>query len=341
MAYNQHIFITVLLHVTFTTSEHLLESAVGQNVTLQCPLGIDDNVAVRYWDYSHTTEPLSECKNKTLNELVAVYPLNDAIITHVTQDLKPRLTLLANYDLSILNVSHRDAGCYKCSQNSYNDHTVIEELFILTVKKRNDSALDAASDVSVQSESGQDVTLQCSLENADNVMVQYWKYIHSAELTCRNQSYNDLVTAYPANGTFAYGEHVTHQFKSRLIVKYDFSLLLSNITLYDSGCYLCSQILKTGQQIFDITKILNVTKNGDSDNNVLPESASVGPFIWIGILATAFIVSTVILLIVFIMPKVKGKIHRSKWNKRTTFGRRRNANATEMRINMCNICQRN
>ncbi|XP_072178318.1 LOW QUALITY PROTEIN: CD226 antigen-like [Diadema setosum] len=273
MAYNQllNVLITVLLHVTFTTSEHLLESAVGQNVTLQCPFGIDDNVAVRYWTYVHTTEPMSECKNQSLNEFVAVYPLHDVITygTHVTQDLKSKLSLQANYDLSILNVSHHDAGCYKCLQIALYDNTAIEESFILTVEERNDPVLVAASDGSVESESGQDITLQCSLANTGDVQVQYWEYTESAEplLTCGNQNCEDLVTAYPANATFEYGKHLTRQLKSRLIVKYDFSLLLSNITRYDSGYYLCSQILKTGQQIFDIPKILNVTNNDDSDDD--------------------------------------------------------------------------
>ncbi|XP_072182304.1 deoxynucleoside triphosphate triphosphohydrolase SAMHD1 homolog [Diadema setosum] len=114
---------------------------------------------------------------------------------------------------------------------------------------------------SVQTDSGQDVTLHCSLEYGANVENQFWKYSTSAAplSTCRNQSYEELVTEWPVRGSIEYGAHLTQKFQARLILRADFDLILLNVSSHDTGCYRCGQILESAEEIVDNATLLNVT----------------------------------------------------------------------------------
>ncbi|XP_071502673.1 uncharacterized protein [Diadema antillarum] len=134
------VIIIFALQVVYAASQYAIESDPGQDVTLRCALEAAGEVVVQFWQYANSEDPLQMCRDQRFETLTTEWPAYGVIEfgASVTPEFKSRLLLDVNFDLTLVNVSQGDSGCYQCGL-TVDSLKFLDNVTILIVANNSDS----------------------------------------------------------------------------------------------------------------------------------------------------------------------------------------------------------
>ncbi|KAM9717588.1 uncharacterized protein ACNS7B_021225 isoform 1-T2 [Menidia menidia] len=232
------LFLTFLLAVdsVFSAEGQRIRAEAGQDsVTLPCGAGEETQITVVGWirldldpDVLHYIDGHFESDHQ-----------HPSFRNRV--DLQDRQMKDGNVSLILKDVTINDTGTYLCIVTQGEDRRLISSIY-----------LDVVSGQRIRAEAGQDsVTLPCGAGKETQIRAVEWS---------RPDLYPDYVVLYYIDGLFE-SDHQHPSFRNRVDLQDrqmkdgNVSLILKNVTLDDTGIYLCARVTDTNLKLDLISSI--------------------------------------------------------------------------------------